>query len=582
MSRTLLYPPTRRTALLGGLSLGALGAPLGVIAAGAEPPATLYSGGDILTMEGDAPRYAEALVEAGGQIVFVGRMSEAVHRFPAANRFDLHGQTLLPGFIDGHSHIYMTGFMALMANLYPPPDGPARDFASLVSTLRQWTETSDGRKVIQALGWIIGSGYDDALLAERRHPPRQVLDEVSRDLPVLVIHQSGHLASINSKGLEVAGITRATPDPKGGVIRRDANGEPNGVLEESAYMRLALKATSSVGEEIPRLSMQRAQRLYAQSGYTTAQDGRSTRDVTDVLPRMAERGELYLDVVSYPDITFNAAAAPPAALAQDRRYHGHYRVGGAKLALDGSPQGKTAWLSAPYVDPPEGQSPGYLGYPAMSDEAAVKWVGTAFSNRWQLLVHANGDAAIDQLIMAVAAAQREHGYPDHRTVLVHGQTLRKDQIAKLKTLGILPSLFPLHTYYWGDWHRSSVLGASRANYISPTRDVLRAGLTLTSHHDAPVTLPDALRVLDGTVNRTTRSGQVLGADQRLTPYEGLKTLTAWAALQYFEEGRKGTLAVGKVADLVILGENPLKVRPERIHQIAVNRTIKEGKTVFSR
>lgn len=156
------------------------------------------------------------------------------------------------------------------------------------------------------------------------------------------------------------------------------------------------------------------------------------------------------------------------------------------------------------------------------------------------------------------------------------------QLSELKRLGMLPSLFPLHTYYWGDWHASSVLGSPRADYISPCRDVLKAGLTLTSHHDAPVTLPDALRVLDATVNRTTRSGRVLGPDQRLTPYEGLKTLTHWAAIQYFEEADKGTLTVGKRADLVILDKNPLKVPPADLHRIAVVRTIKDGRTVYAK
>lgn len=218
----------------------------------------------------------------------------------------------------------------------------------------------------------------------------------------------------------------------------------------------------------------------------------------------------------------------------------------------------------------------------MPDSVATQLVKTAFENKWQIICHSNGDAAIDQYISAVEAAEKEFGYPDHRTVLIHGQTLRKDQIPDLVRLNIYASLFPMHTFYWGDWHLDSVLGEPRASYISPTRDVLEAGINLTSHHDAPVTLPKSMRVLDATVNRVTRSGKILGPDQRLTPYEGLKTLTSYAAKQYFEENKKGTLSNGKLADFVILDKNPLKIDPMDIHDIQIMESIKEGKTVYTR
>jgi len=227
--------------------------------------------------------------------------------------------------------------------------------------------------------------------------------------------------------------------------------------------------------------------------------------------------------------------------------------------LDGSPQGKTAWLTKCYHVNPDGQEGCYKGYPILSDAKVIEYVTTAFKNKWQIIAHTNGDAAIDQFIKAVDIANKTNGYEDHRSVMIHGQTLRKDQIPQLVRLKILPSLFPMHTFYWGDWHRESVLGAARAAYISPCRDAVDAGLTITSHHDAPVTFPNSLRVLDATVNRVTRSGFILGPDQRLTPYEGLKTLTEWAAIQHFEEKNKGTLAVGKLADFVVLEKILLKL-----------------------
>jgi len=216
----------------------------------------------------------------------------------------------------------------------------------------------------------------------------------------------------------------------------------------------------------------------------------------------------------------------------------------------------------------------------MSDEKANKYVEDAFRNQWQILAHTNGDAAIDQYLNAISLAQEKYNYDDHRTLIIHGQTIRKDQIEKAAELNVDVSLFPMHTFYWGDWHVESVLGHPRADYISPIKDALMAGLNVTSHHDAPVTYPNSMRVLDATINRVTRSGLVLGPDQRLSPYDGLRTLTTWAAIQYFEEGNKGTIAPGKAADFVILDKNPVKIDLMHIHNIIILESIKGGKTVY--
>jgi hypothetical protein len=216
----------------------------------------------------------------------------------------------------------------------------------------------------------------------------------------------------------------------------------------------------------------------------------------------------------------------------------------------------------------------------MTVEQVEAEVMDAFANNRQLLAHCNGDAAIDLYLDAIDKASQKYGVGDRRMVLIHGQTLRKDQIARLKQFKVIPSLFPMHTFYWGEWHKTSVLGPERAAYISPTRDVLDAGLIFTSHHDAPVALPDSMRVLSATVTRVTRSGEVLGPDQRVTPYEGLKAITIWPAYQHFEENNKGSIEVGKQADFVILSENPLTVDPLTIADIKVLETINNGVTVF--
>lgn len=541
---------------------------------------SVYFGGDILTMEGDIPQYGEAVVQSEGKIVFVGSLEAANSQYPNAEKIDLKGKTLLPAFLDGHGHFYNVGFTSLCANILPPPDGPGNDFSSIVNTMNEYKNSDDGKYIIEKLGWIIGNGYDDSQLKEGDHPKASDLDKVSTEQPVLVIHQSGHLASINSKAMELIGYNAESKDPEGGVIRRSENGQPNGVLEEAAFFKVLIPILGKMDGELALKCIQKGQEEYAKKGYLTAQDGRTTKEQLEALKAGAKSKAYFIDVVAYPDITLGTDFINQEDFSPTHEYKNKFRIGGVKLTLDGSPQGKTAWLSKCYHINPAGRTGCYEGYPIMNDDQAINYVKTAFKNKWQILCHSNGDAAIDQYIKAVNAAEEEFGYADHRTVLIHGQTLRKDQIPDLVRLEIYPSLFPMHTFYWGDWHVASVLGQPRASYISPCRDVLDAGLTITSHHDAPVTFPNSMRVLDATVNRVTRTGKVLGPDQRISAYEGLKTLTDWAAKQYFEEDTKGTITQGKLADFVILDKNPLKIDPLEINSITVVEAIKEGVPVY--
>jgi predicted amidohydrolase YtcJ len=292
----------------------------------------------------------------------------------------------------------------------------------------------------------------------------------------------------------------------------------------------------------------------------------------------ADRKMLPIDVLAYPDILTSADSIK--APAWGRNYYNRFRIGGAKLTIDGSPQAKTAWLSQPYFIPPEGQSEAYAGYAAIPNDVTLKAVDQAFANSWQILAHANGDAAIDVFIAAVREATKKHGKADRRAVLIHGQTAREDQVDSLKELNIIPSFFPMHTFYWGDWHRDSVLGPVRADNISPCGWALRRGMIFTSHHDAPVANPDSMRVLSATVTRRTRSGDILGPHQRVPVEVALKSMTLWAAYQHFEENSKGSIQAGKLADLVILSDNPLSVDPEKLASLQVIETIKEGVTVY--
>jgi len=544
---------------------------------------TIYHGGDIITMEGEAPVYTEAIAIKDGKITFMGNFKDAKTKFKGSKHLNLKGKTMLPAFLDGHSHMYFVGLVSMFANILPPPDGPGSSYDAIIKEMNNFKTSKDGKFCQKKFKWILGNGYDDSQLQEKDHPKASDLDKISTEVPILIMHQSGHLGVVNSKALELMGWTKAsTPNPKEGVLRRNANGAPNGVLEENAFFTVLIKILGDVDDEINTKAIELGQKQYAKNGYLTAQDGRTTPGQVIALSNAAEKNELYLDIVSYPDMRMGYKSLSSPYYSATHQYKNRFRVGGVKLTLDGSPQGKTAWLTQHYHSAPVGKKSDYEGYPIMSDEKANGYVKDAYKNKWQLICHTNGDAAIEQYLNAIENAQKEFNYDNHRTVIIHGQTIRKDQIKRAASMNVDASLFPMHTFYWGDWHVESVLGHPRADYISPMLDAKMAGINLTSHHDAPVTFPNSMRVLDATVNRVTRSGFVLGPDQRLSVFDGLKTLTDWASYQYFEEDKKGTLAIGKLADFVILDKNPLKINPIDIHTIKIVESIKEGKTIFKK
>ena len=540
----------------------------------------LIHGGSIITMQGMTPQYVEALVVENGRIQFAGGLKQA-QKFKNKNTqlIDLQKRTLLPGFIDAHSHLNSVGLQQTVANLYPEPDGDVSDIPSLIHALSKWQQQNQA--FIQATqGWIIGNGYDDAQLKEKRHPTATDLDQVSTTQPIIVLHQSGHLASVNHKALELLKINKNTPNPTGGIIRRKNNSqEPDGVLEEAAVFSAMATAFSKVPPEIMQNMAKTALKTYIKNGYTTVQEGRADTGTSELWHSFASIGQLDIDVVVYPDLMNEQAYM--LKYGSSLQYQNHFRIGGVKISLDGSPQGKTAWLTQPYLIPPEGQTKDYRGYPAYPDQKMVQnAINLAYEKHWQILAHANGDAAIDQYLDTIAVANQKFGLLDRRNVIIHAQTIREDQLDRAKDLGLIPSFFSLHTYYWGDWHKHETLGPERANRISPTASALKRNMIFTEHHDAPVIPPKNMMVIDATVNRTTRSGDVLGEDQKVSPYIALKSVTDWAAYQYFEDKDKGTLEKGKLADFVVLDHDPLKVPSQKIKDIKILATYKEGRLIY--
>jgi len=538
---------------------------------------TMYYGGDIITMEGDSAHYAEAVVVSDGKIAFVGSKEEAMKIAGKDHKMvDLEGKTLVPGFVDGHAHFTGFGAQAVTANLLSSPDGNCNNIDELISELKSWHAANGTDK---SQGWILGMGFDDAVLKENRFPTREDLDKVSKDIPICITHISGHFCVLNSKGLELKKINATSKDPVGGAIRRMAGTqEPNGVLEENAAFAVFLDLFGPKDPALVDYYFDRGQDMAASFGYTTANEGMATTN-HEQMADYAMRGKMKMDVISWVNYRF------PQYLHSDwnsRTYKNHYRIGGLKVTLDGSPQGRTAWRNSPYLLPPPGQKKGYSGYPAIPDDKEVqKIVDTAFANNWQMKAHCNGDASVDQWLRAIRVASMKYGNNDRRNILIHGQLMRMDQLDSLKKYDIVASLFPMHTFYWGDWYKK-IIGPEKAMQISPIKSALKKGLRVTSHTDAPVAFPNMMMILWTTVNRVSRSGTVIGDDERLTAYEALKSITIWGAEQFFEEKTKGTLTAGKLADMVILDKNPLKIDPMMLKEIKVVETIKEGISIYKK
>jgi len=540
------------------------------------PSSTIYEGGSILTMVGSKPTYAEALVVTNGKIAYVGTKSGARAAAGAKPKVvDLRSKTLLPGFIDGHSHYINSLLVANQCKLYAPPSGPGKDVPSIIAELKRYAAE---RKVKKG-EMIIGYGYDDTVMPGGRLLNRDDLDQAFPNNPVRIDHVSMHGAVLNSLAQKMYGFSAATKTPPGGVIvRKPGTQEPYGLIMETAFMPVIEKQEPMTAKQ--EIEWSRAgQLLYAQSGVTTAHEGATHFAQYQTLKRAADAGANVIDIVTFPFITDLEKFVAAVPKNQWTKYSNRLKIGGVKITFDGSPQGRTAFFTTPYLlGGPSGEK-NWKGEPTFPEDLSIKMVKQVYDMKVPLLVHCNGDASIDLFLKAYEAARAGDYSKPWNVTTIHTQFLRKDQIPKYVKYKIRPSIYTLHTYYFADAHIAN-RGIDQAAYISPARDIVNAGLRPTNHTDFVVAPLDQMMMLWSAVNRRSRSGIEIGSDQRVTPYEGLKMMTAWAAEQYDEQDRKGTLEVGKLADFVILNQDPNKVDPDKIKDIKVLSTIKEGKTIF--
>lgn len=530
--------------------------------------AELYYNGAILTMADRCPQ-AQAILVEDGIIIKTGTAEEVFARKTEDTRLiDLRGKTMLPGFIDGHSH-----FSGLATSLGQCDLSHASSFEEIVRALREFIRENQ----IPAGEWVTGSNYDHNFLLEKKHPDKFLLDAVSQSHPIVIVHASSHMGVANSAGLQAQGLGADTPDPAGGRYGRlDDTGEPDGYMEENAFVNFRNRMPMPDIDSIMRL-FEKAQDIYASYGITTMQEGMVTEPLFQILQYAEQKHILYLDLAGYLDLE-NCGELLAAYPEYAGQYVNHFRIGGFKIFLDGSPQGRTAWMQEPYADTPDG----YCGYPIKEDAQLYRLILSALEKGQQLLAHCNGDAAAEQYITQFEKVTRDYPqYSAHRPVMIHAQFVREDQLRRMSKIKMLPSFFIAHVYYWGDIHIQN-FGAERAGNISPAGTALRLKLPFTFHQDSPVLPPDMLRTVWCAATRITKSGVSLSQEERVGVYDALKAVTVHAAYQYGEESEKGTIEEGKAADLIILERNPLEVPIDEVRKIKVLETIKKGVCVYKR
>ena len=538
--------------------------------------AAVYFNGDILTMEGDKPQYVEAIVVKDRKIAYTGSMRDALSQAGTNPTIhDLKGKTLLPGFIDGWGHFTLIAQNTLSVNLGYFSDKPPHTTQELIGRLKAEARPFNG--------WIIGSEYADAFLTDGPLTIAQ-LDAAFPDQPVFVNNISTLTGIVNSAGLKKLGITKATKvkqgmipvDPKTGKLTGELIGDPN--------FYATAKVFGKYSRDLMMETYRKAEKIYASNGFTTAQSYEATLDDMSNMRQAVDRKVISLDLIALPtyDVVDQILATNPNySFGIYNNGNGGFKVAGILVSTDGAPQLRLAYFTKPYIDT-TGFPKDWRGMPVASQDLVDRYAKLAYEKNIQYFGYSNGDAGIDMTLSGVAKAVRETGInEDRRTVISHSFFIRDDQIDQYKANKIIAQFMPNHIWMYGDVYRQ-ILGDSRATNMVPLNSAQSKGLKFGIHNDTPSSGPSALYSIWTAVNRKTYGGSTLGADQRIDPYTALHSFTSVPAYMYREEVNKGSITTGKLADMVILDRNPLKVAPIEIKDIQVVKTIKGGKDLYVR
>ncbi len=521
---------------------------------------TIYFGGDIITLEDSL--YAEAIFVENGIIKDISSFETLNKKYKNATLVNLNGLTMLPAFIDAHSHLSSVGLTTSFANLKD-----AKSFDDIKNILLDFIHHNDLNKD----DWVIGFGYDNNNLKENDHPDKFILDSLNIENPIILTHSSGHMGVVNQKGLDIFNITEKTKECPGGKIGRvKGSNEPNGYLEENYFISNCVNIYKPTKNKLKTM-MNKAQNIYASYGITTSQEGLLKEKELNML----ECSDNIIDIIGYVDIK-NCPSLLKDNLLYFKKYNKNLKLLGYKAFLDGSPQGKTAWLTKPYEN-----EKSYKGYPIYEDLIVVEFFKKAIVENVQILLHCNGDAACEQFIRCYKKAKEETMSKNNiRPVMIHAQLLRKDLLPLVKELDIIPSYFIAHTFYWGDTHIKNL--GDRAYSISPLNSSQKLDIVYTLHQDSPVIMPNMIETIWCATNRVTKNGVSIGKDEIIDPIDAIKAITINASYQYFEEDIKGSIKIGKQANFVILSKNPLKIPKNEIRTIEILKTIKLDKIIFEK
>ncbi|MGH1370911.1 MAG: amidohydrolase [Cellvibrionaceae bacterium] len=539
-----------------------------------KPPAKqAFINAKVLTMNTDNAIEQAVFIERD-RIVAVGSNDDIQALIDDDTQLhDLGGRTLMPGFVDAHGHFPGSGLGAIAADVSSPPVGNVDTVEQLQQRLREQAQNTPAGE------WVLGFGYDDTLLQNKQHPTKQQLDAVSTEHPVYILHVSGHMGVANSVALETIGYDKNTQNPEGGVIVKDAAGELTGLLEETAHEPFVVASLDMSLPNFYRL-LTSAVDEYASMGVTTAQSGGVDMTTLKALSSAQRFGLIpfRLELWPFDDKMGDAIRAGEVDLSD---YNSDkVRTKTVKIVADGSIQGFTGYLAHPYHTPFRGDDQ-YRGYPIMAREKLVEKVVDYQSKGFQMAIHGNGDAAIDDIIYAFDQAQQKHPIEDPRLILIHSQMARDDQLADMKRLGITPSFFSAHTYYWGDRHRDIFMGPERAMRMSPTRSAKDIDLRYSVHLDTPVVPMTPLLMVWSTANRLSSNGHVIGEAQTVPVMDALRAVTIDAAWQVFRDKELGSIEEGKLADIIVIDGDPL-VDPINLRNLQVDQTFVGGVNIFSR
>ncbi len=528
----------------------------------AAPADLVVRGASIHTVDDAQPRATAFAVTAGRFVVVGNDAAVAPHIGPATRVLNLTSRTVVPGFNDAHLH--PRPLFPEDSPFAPVDASPARvqSIDDLVAALRRKAAlTPPGQ-------WVTGARYQETKLG--RHPTRADLDAATTEHPVSLSHSSGHQSVVNSLALRLAGITRDTPDPAGGHLVKDELGEPTGRLQESAQRLVSGVAAgrtprAPAAETIAGLRARFAD--YAARGITSIGIAGGSPESGDEIARaLGENPPLRVYQMlreDHADEAVRRMAAPsPAGV----------RYGGIKLFHGNSLSGQTCWVTEPYAGRPD-----YFGVPPARTQVQLDDLVLRLHRAGlQVCIHSNGDREIAMVLTAIERAQAAHPRPDARHRIEHCSIVDATLIARIKAAGVVP--VP-HAYLWEHGDKHEAYGAARWEWMHAARAFLDAGIPVASHSDAPVAEADALLRIQDLVTRRSAEGKVYGASQRISPTQALRIWTLGGAYATFEESQKGSITVGKFADFVVLGADPLAAPPDTIKDIAVELTVVGGRIV---